>query len=375
MHPYFVQSAEKITPSTLLLTLERDHDETRLFSFQPGQYAAINIRRKRPSVARCFSVVSSPTNPDILQFSMRVRGKFTTNLATLKPGDEVDVRGPYGGFILDSARDHSAVLLAGGIGITPFMSMIKYATTVRLATPLTLVYSVASQDDVPFLDTLRTLSAANHNLRVVFVVGKGDTDKLADFPVTQGFVTPEILDAVSEHHYGNTTFFICGPPPFMNAAIKTLHAKGTPQERIITEAFSQGSHRQTGKIISWPKNMYALGGVGFALSAIAIAGVDIMKTLPNISFSDTKTLSQPLTSSTSRENDLDDLISQYESNLHERSDSPKTQQAKDAASESITETTTTPQPTQTAPPPSTTTPAPAPAPVCTTTQSGVTTCV
>lgn len=313
---------------------------------------------------------------------MRARGKFTTGLATLQPGDEVAIRGPYGGFILDSARDHSAVLLAGGIGITPFMSMVEYATTVRLAMPLTLVYSVANQDDVPFLDKLREFRALNHNLHIIFVVGKGDTDKLADFPVTQGFVTPEVLDQASERHYGDTSFFICGPPPFMNAVTKTLQSKGTPKDRIITEAFSQGSHRQAGRVASWPKNMYVLGGVGFALSAVAIAATDIMKTLPNISFSDTNTLSQPLTSANARENDLDDLISQYESNLSERSDSPKTKDAKDAAAKAAadaeasqttqtsTQTTTTTPTTTT---PTTTTPVTT-TPVCTTTQSGVTTC-
>ncbi len=94
MHRYTVYAVDQITASTLLVTLQGDDDHPPL-SFQPGQYAAISyIRKHRPSIARCFSIVSSPTQQGMLQFSMRTRGHFTHSLTGLKPGDAVQVRGP-----------------------------------------------------------------------------------------------------------------------------------------------------------------------------------------------------------------------------------------------------------------------------------------
>lgn len=394
MHKYYVESTEMITRSTLLLNLKRDHDEARIFSFQPGQYAAINTRGNRPSASRCFSIVSSPTDQDVLQFSMRVRGRFTTGLTKLKPGDEIDVRGPFGGFVIDTARDTSAVFLAGGIGITPFMSMMEYAARVALSNPITLVYSVANQDDVPFLDRLADLQRRNNRLRVVIVVAKGDYDKLSQFNVRTGYVNEELLDEVTKQHYFDTSFFLCGPPPFMNAALGILKKRGTPQDRMITEAFSQGSHRQSGKTISWPSNMYVLGALGFGLATLVVTIADIMKTLPKTPFANSDTLEQPLTSQSNRESDLDSLIAGHGVNTDNKV-SPAAKKALDAAAKKSSSTS---QAAQTAPSSSSTStssstssslssstptatpkpvpkPTPAPAPVCTTSQSGVTTCV
>ncbi len=400
MHRYYVQSAQQITNSTLLLTLEKDPEESRIFSFQPGQYAAISYSRNhRPSVARCFSIVSSPTDQHILQFSMRTRGKYTSALAKLKQGDEVRVRGPFGGFIFDSDRDKNAVFIAGGIGITPFMSMMQFATQLRIASNITLLYGVANQDDIPFYDELTAMQKANPRLKVVYVVGGGEIDKLKKDTTATGFVNEDVLNLHADA-YHDATYFICGPPPFMNGVLKVLQAKQVPKQRLITEAFAQGSHRQTGKVLSWPQNMYVMGGVGMALGTLAIMVADIAKTIPQANFVKSNGAIDLATDANQRESDLDAQINQLGTYSASSSSSKALVKAQKAAKKSkssspSSSSTSTPSYYYVQTPSSSSssagsssgssssssssggsasTPAPAPTPVCTTSQSGVTTC-
>jgi len=376
MHKYYVSSNQRLTSSTLLLTLTKDPDDTRQISFQPGQYAAISTKMHgRPTAARCFSIVSSPTEQDMLQFSMRTRGHFTHALTNLKEGDEVKVRGPFGGFVFDAERDKNTVMLIGGIGITPIISMLRFATYTNLANKFSLIYSCQTQDDVPFAKQLIKLEEQNHNLRVMFVFGEGPTDKFASQKVEIGRVDPEILDHVTAGKYDEKTFFICGPPPFMKGMTKILRAKGAPKRNIITEAFGQGHSRQTGKIRSWPTNMYIITAAGILFGSFIIMIGDLLKTLPLSSIFDTTNINRLETLKNSRQVDLDNLVN----GLPEvTNDAPATHAVNKAIQEYNDTLNTKSGSTsrqQTITPKSTTTTKPKPVPKCTTTQSGVTTCV
>lgn len=390
MYKYKVDRVEWETDSTLLVTIARSEDEHKIFSFQPGQYAAISHRKGlRISPARCFSIVSSPTHQNMLQFSMRVRGRFTHGMARVKVGDEVDVRGPFGGFVFDVERDARPVLIAGGIGITPFMSMMEFATVTKASNRIDLVYGVNKSDDIPFYDEIKTYSNRNHKLHATYVVAEGPLDHL---PASsrQGRIDEEVIDSVVGDGIDECTFFICGPPVFMTAVLKLLKQRGVSSDRIVTEAFSQGNHRQTGKVVSWPQDMYVLGGAGLALGSVGILVSDIFKTLPNTPLKDNEAINQPLVSGTQRERDLSNAIKSLPSNLSSTRVSPTAtkaiKEAKKVKTKTITsgESTTvnqsqiiTTQPAQTSAPPRsqpTQQPVPAPTPKCTTSQSGVKTC-
>jgi len=377
---------EWLTPSTLLLTLKKNTDESKLFSFQPGQYAAISFKhRKRPTAARCFSIVSSPTEQSILQFSMRSKGRYTRALADLKEGDEVKVRGPFGGFVLEDAHGSETVMLAGGIGVTPLISMIRFATDTNLNLKISLIYSCSTQDDVPFAEELIDLEKHNPNLQIFFVIGDGPIDKFANQKVIAGRINAGIIDNVIGNKYPNKTFFVCGPPPFMRGMSAILKDKQVTDNRIITEAFSQGPNRQTGKVRSWPFNIYVLGAAGLALGSFVVMVSDLMKTLPPSTIINSATNTKLRSSGNSRQSDLDAMINE----LPEISTTaPVTDAVSKAQQESIstpnTQTQTTPTTTKKATPrasspATTTTPAPSqtstPTPKCTTTQSGVTTCI
>lgn len=372
MHKYFVENNQYLTPTTLLLTLKTDRSGSTPFSFQPGQYAAISFNHHgRPTPARCFSIVNSPTDLGTLQFSMRSKGHFTKALAGLKVGDRVKVRGPFGGFIFDTEQNLDTVMLAGGIGITPLMSMIRFATNTNLTNKITLLYSCQNQDDVPFIDQLKALESNNPHFKVMFIIGQGPTDKLAGHFVASGRITPEIIDQATSNSYQGKSFFICGPPPFMKGMYKNLQDKGATSSQIMTEAFSQGPNHQTGKVRSWPLNMYVLSGVGVAIGSFAVMVSDLLKTLPPSSILSPSSTITATSLKNSRQTDLDQLVN----NLPTLA---STEPATSAATSAMQQTNTTSTATTTTPTvaqPAAVTPTPTPTLKCTTTQSGTRICV
>ncbi len=284
MHRYNVTENKQLSPTTRLLTLRVAPDASPL-NYLPGQYAALIMRdRLRPTVARCFSITSSPLDADMLQFSMRVKGRYTSAVGRLKKGDMIEVRGPFGGFVLDQYKHQEVVLCAGGIGIAPFMSMIRFLTQSNAGVSVRLLYSVRDASDVPFQDELARLTASNHHIKLTYVVASPEAD-------TQSFQGAEVisgqLDAALLRRIGaispSATYFVCGPPPYMQAVFASLAASGVAKERILSEAFSQkGSLRQTGTHRSWPFNMYALTGVSLLVAGFLVAGADLYKTLPSL---------------------------------------------------------------------------------------------
>src|SRR5665213_1716250 len=141
VHEYTVTSSQMSTESTLELFLHSNNKRLRrTLSYEPGQYAAISfMHNNRPTPARCFSITSSPTEQGLLQFGIRVHGNFTkTAMQSLIPGSKVIIEGPFGNFVFNAERDRSALMLAGGIGITPFISMLRYAARLQLPNDILL---------------------------------------------------------------------------------------------------------------------------------------------------------------------------------------------------------------------------------------------
>jgi ferredoxin-NADP reductase len=282
MYTYKVHDNSLLTPTVRLLTLVCDKGSDPLLH-QPGQYAAISLHdRWRPTATRCFSIASSPTQIRTLQFSIRVQGSYTAALERLEQGDKVAVRGPFGRFVFDEQEDHDLVMFAGGIGVAPFMSMVRYATDMRLTNKLHLVYSCRSQEDIPFFDALLALKAHNPQLRITWVIGGGATDRLGGMRVLSG-----MLDDTNVYQLGlrtdAQTYMVCGPPPYMNAIRGLLLRAGASSDNILTEAFSQGSSRQTDRMLYWPVNAYALAGLTFMFTGAFVAASDLISRVPTLS--------------------------------------------------------------------------------------------
>lgn len=308
MYEYTVQEATLATPTTLSLKLKAALG-AKPFAFLPGQYAGISFySRGRRTAVRCFSIASSPTQLGELEFGIRVSGKYTRRLAQLKPGEKVFVQGPYGGFVFNAASQPTVVLVAGGIGITPMLSMLRFATLTQQTNKISLIYSIRSQDDAAYIENVRRIAARNPYVSIFFVVGEGPTSQLPGH-VFQGRISPELIRMVCPGTLDETTFFICGPPPFMKSAVQIVRDQGALEPKIITEAFSQSHGRQTSKARGWPFNIYVMGTLGTAAASVALLTNDLLKSItPTLLPTKLSVKQNGQAGLSSRQDDLDRLI-------------------------------------------------------------------
>ena len=322
MNTYNVKDTRYISKKTLRLTLEPQSGE--VMQYFPGQYAALGFMNSgRPSPVRCFSIASSPNSKD-LQFGIRIYGKFSRALSQLEVGDEVFVYGPFGNFVLDEQYDKNVVLLSGGIGITPNMSIIRYATEAKLKIPITLLYSCQSQDSIPFYKELLALEIINPYLKVFFFVTDGGIEKLGEGRIFSTRIEEPQLTQLTSNNFNNFTYFVCGPKGFMHAMKEILSIHQTDPSRIITEEFtptSKDNIAEASPKFSISKWTYSLTALSFALGIAFIMTLDISRVLPklvsaqsaNTTSSQTVTPTTNSSSSSSTSTPITSTQSQYHS--------------------------------------------------------------
>jgi ferredoxin-NADP reductase len=284
MKSFYVKDVQK-RPNYLLLTL-RPRKQRDVLNFAPGQYATIGFNsRFRPSPVRCFSMVSSPGQPNELQFAMRVQGNFTQQIADLKAGDKVSLQGPYGSFVIDPAYDKNIVLLAGGIGITPFMSMVRHATESQSTIPITLLYGCRSQADIPFYDELIALQQKNPHLRVVFFIGDGEITPQTNAQLVPGKISPTQLQRITGGRYNDFTYFICGPDGFRDGLEKQLTSWQVEPTRIVSESFAQANKGSDILGVKISTATYGAVALGFLVLVGFFMTIDLVRYIPRASAS------------------------------------------------------------------------------------------
>lgn len=254
-----ITSLRFTAPTVLELVLEKAN--SGFFpNFQPGQYATLSFpSSSRLRGERSFSIASSPTDRRTLRFGIRTIGRYTNAIRGLKPGDAATVGGPYGTFTYDAVRDRSAVLIAGGIGITPFMSMVRAALDRKLDNEITLIYCVRSLADAPFFDEIQRLARSTRNLRIVSVVSDGRIPAGAK-GVFSGRITRELIDRILGNNLWGRSYFLCGPPPFMSSVTRMLASLGLPVSTVRTERFGVGSSAIIERGSPMPKIIFVAWG-------------------------------------------------------------------------------------------------------------------
>lgn len=248
--------------------------------FSPGQYATIGFKRHgRPTPMRCFSIISTPRS-GVLQFAMRIRGRFTATAAELQPGEEVRIQGPFGEFTVDSTYDERLVCFAGGIGITPFMSIIRDATERKLPIPITLLFSNRSAANIPFYDELRLLAEQNPHLRIRFYCSEGASEQSPSF--VAGTITTDDIAQLTDRAYRGSTYFVCGPRGFSKHIQRTLQAHRVHESRILSESFTQSHSLLIGSRLSVRSLTYGLSAAALALGFGFFMVLDLKQTLPKL---------------------------------------------------------------------------------------------
>lgn len=197
-------------------------------SYKPGQFIFVRFRfADDMGISKewhPFSISSSPGD-SVLQISVKGLGDYTNKLVQLKPGAIADVEGAYGRFTYTNFTNKDQIWVAGGIGVTPFISMAK--NVMRDNYKVDLYYSVKSESELIDWNLLAGISAANSNFRIIpFVADK-----------QQGFLTTEFIKQYSGTLKGKE-IFICGPPPMMQSMRKQFKAEGLPGTSIHSEEFA-----------------------------------------------------------------------------------------------------------------------------------------
>jgi len=291
-HNYIVQRTQR-HGDILVLTLVPNVRQERLV-FVPGQYAAIGfVRAGRPTPMRCFSISNTPAS-GVLQFAMRVRGNFTQAAAHLVPGDPVRVQGPFGDFTIDTEYDRKIVMLAGGIGITPFLSMLRDSVEQRLAIPITLLFSNRSVQSIPFYEELRALTEQNPNLRIQFY--SADANPNAPNMVA-GSITGADVRLLTMGAHAGSTYFVCGPRGFSDGIQAALRTNGVHESRIVSESFTQASSLTFGSRFSIPWVTYSLAAAALVVMAGAVMVLDLSRTVPKLASAQAVTVQQTGTQS------------------------------------------------------------------------------
>lgn len=209
-----------------------------VIEFKPGQFFFItlpNIPYPDPKNGRRhFSIVNSPDEKGILEFATRIREEsaFKKYLYELPLNSEVEV-GPFSGkFVLPEDPTKDYVFIAGGIGITPFISMLRYIQAEKLPHRITLIYSNRDQRSTAFLEELQKMERNNPNLKLVLTMTE-DPDWKGENSMINKSLIEKYLNPQTSY-----TFYIAGPPPMVTAVDEVLKQAGVVQEAIIKENFA-----------------------------------------------------------------------------------------------------------------------------------------
>lgn len=215
------------------------------FVYQAGQYMYFTVPElKYPDTrgnVRHFTLSSSPTE-DFLSITIRIREKsgYKKTLNEYEPGVELITRGPEGVFVLeDEWTTVPQVMIAGGIGITPFRSMAKYATDKDLPIPIHIIYSNSTPEEIAFRRGFEELAAKNPNLKVTHTITKPEESKEQWIGLTSR-INEELIQklAIGNWQLETGTYWLCGPPNMVNAVEEVFDKLKIPQDRIKIEKFT-----------------------------------------------------------------------------------------------------------------------------------------
>ncbi|MGH3842231.1 MAG: ferredoxin reductase family protein [Pseudonocardiaceae bacterium] len=228
---------ESSTVSTLVLQPRRARSRRgyRTLEFAPGQFAWLRLNPSVRAQEHPFTIASSAHLGLWTEFTIRHSGDFTSELRMLRPGSPVWVDGPHGAFTLDLRRTTGLVMIAGGVGITPMMSMLRTLAHRRDKRPHRLLVVAGSIDELLFRGEIRQLQQRLEDLTVVEVLRRPPPSWTGE----SGDVDERLLTALlpGEFRRNQLDYFLCGPPAMVTDVLTVLDGLDVPQPRIHTEQF------------------------------------------------------------------------------------------------------------------------------------------
>jgi ferredoxin-NADP reductase len=232
------------------------HDGGALPPFLPGQFLTfeLHIPDHPAPVVRCYSLSDSPLMRDRYRVSIKrlppppkAGPEIPAGLSSsffhgnVNEGDILDVSAPNGSFHLDTTSDRPVVLIAGGVGLTPVLSMFKWLSDTGSHREAWFFYAVRNSGDLALRDEIREIVDSNKKQFHSVTIFSGPTEQCVrgkDYDVS-GFISVDVLKRYLKT--SNYEFYICGPPPLMESMVKQLLEWGVPEADIHFEAFGPAS--------------------------------------------------------------------------------------------------------------------------------------
>lgn len=234
--PYEVTEVK--TEAENVWTVKMSPGKQKRFDYIPGQFQFITFLRNRglPEEEHHWTISSSPTQEGFVASTIKALGDFTSTIGETQPGDKAVIHAPFGRFsYLFHPDEKELVFIAGGVGITPLMSMLRYMRDKKENIPVTLLYGSPDKKSVVFYDELRDIERGDFpELTFIPVLEKPEKDWQGE----SGYVDKEKIQKYVDTNKEQMGFYLVGPPPLLYKSIDNLHALGVKDKRIHMEIFS-----------------------------------------------------------------------------------------------------------------------------------------
>lgn len=210
----------------------------RCFDYAPGQFQFITFCRGRglPVEEHHWTISSSPGTQEWISATIKESGDFTATIGQTRPGDTAVVQGPFGRFsCVFHPGERRLVFIAGGIGITPFMSMLRHIRTTAGQQQVLLLYASSREEDIVFRHELAALEEGSQGrIRVVHVL----SDPPAGWQGASGHINRAMLERYCADGLPSRSFYVCGPEGLRAAVLDDLRSLGVARQQVHMELFS-----------------------------------------------------------------------------------------------------------------------------------------
>lgn len=224
-------------PNVKTFRLMEPNLDSMPFTFLPGQYATVTSEINDEKVRRSYTISSSPTQRDYIELTVK-REQYGLESRHLHdhaiPGDLLEVSAPAGNFFFTGKEANGIVLIAGGVGITPMMSVLRYLTDRSYPKDIHLLYAVNSPSSIIFREECDYLAHRHPNVHIDVIVTSTEGIPWTGSVglITADFIIKTVPDVA--HH----RIHLCGPPPMMSAVKAALLQLKIPSDQVKTENFA-----------------------------------------------------------------------------------------------------------------------------------------
>ncbi|WP_094226675.1 ferredoxin--NADP reductase [Methanolobus psychrotolerans] len=201
------------------------------FVYKAGQYITVALNANGKKMSKAFSLSSSPTEKDHIEFTKKLTGhEFSNMLDYMETGDVADIKGPFGKMTFEGEYEKIA-LLSGGIGITPMISICKCCTDMKLSTDIMLICSDKTEQDMIFVEELEEMKVKNPGLKVFNTLTRASEEWTGCRErICENLLLREVPD------YAERVFYVCGPPPMVDSMMEMLHNIQISDSKINKES-------------------------------------------------------------------------------------------------------------------------------------------